>query len=474
MSLQIGRYAIAAAFLFFVTTLGAQKIYYPSHSSDLLKSTAQDIADLFNRSVSGSHFSIEEYNSIQPPSGIILIYDSSILNNETCKIESDGNSILKFSASQDNGLCFGIYSYLQKLGFRFYLPGTSWEKIPVLYSPYKIINTTITETFKYNSWFISGGHNRWAMDNDNTYQWDMYYGSNGHEWAKYQRRNNMLGGYRFNGHRGDILNTEYINTLQRNPCYVACYNGARTPGSQSVPDINNNDSKQLWANTIQERYSSYKNIITSNPNLYANYYHNFNYYNQYVGIEVPDGANWGNSSDNSSCSTGNYNGKPYPKESDQQFILANSTAQKIGTVLPGMRFQCYAYAGHAQVPSSTITINNNIDVQVIAGAFQFETSTKGLLNRWYQRHTHVSEYHYVNIPQWTGETPMFSLKEYKNTLQRLKMKNSDGIEVEASPAKFASLPFLFAGNKYLLIILMLTAALVNLFLQCFLVKLELM
>ena len=130
-------------------------------------------------------------------------------------------------------------------------------------------------------------------------------------------------------------------------------------------------------------------------------------------------------------------------------MLANFTADKINSSLPDIQFQCYAYSGHADIPSSNILINKNIDVQVIPFGFQFETSGKGLLNRWYSKHSNISEYHYLNIPQWTGETPLFSLNEYKNTILRIKEKGSQGIVIETSPAKFASLPFLYAGNRLL-------------------------
>jgi hypothetical protein len=259
----------------------------------------------------------------------------------------------------------------------------------------------------------------------------------------------MNGQYRFNGHRGDILNADYLSKLITNPCYVACNNGERKANSRAVPDINNVTAQQYWASTIFSRYTSYKNIILGAPVLYKNFYRNFNYSNEHIGIEVPDGSAWGNSTDNSGCSTGNFNGNPYPKESDQQFLLANFTASKINIELPVKRFQCYAYSNHADVPSASISINKNIDVQVVATAFNSESTPVGLLNRWYERHPYVSEYDYMNIPQWTGETPIFSLNNYKKTLLRLKEKNSQGIVMEASPAKFVSLPFLFAGNRFL-------------------------
>ncbi len=110
----------------------------------------------------------------------------------------------------------------------------------------------------------------------------------------------------------------------------------------------------------------------------------------------------------------------------------------------------YAYAGHANIPSAAYTVDSSIDVQVVATAFQNETSPKALLNRWYGKHTNISEYHYLNIAQWTGETPTASLNEVKQIVHRLKEKNSQGITWEASPAKFASLPFLKAANDNLL------------------------
>jgi hypothetical protein len=434
---------VIAVLFFCVLSTKAQTVYYPVQSSQLLKATAEDLAVLLHKAMPGNTFTIKEYTTI-PATGIILIYDSAITDNQSCRVESDGSSFARFSASQDNGLHFGIYQYLNQSGFRFYQPGSIWEVIPSLSSPYKKITTTYTCNYKYKSWSISGGCNRWIMDDNGDYGWDSYFGENGHNWALYQRRNGMTGGYHFSGHRGDIMNGDYLTALQNNPCYVACYDGSRIAGTQSVPDINNNNSVQLWGSTIEQKYTQFKNIIFSNPALYANYYRNFNYYNGQIGIEVPDGAKWGNSKDNGICSN-----IDYPKESDQQFILANHTAEKLTAIYPRKQLQLYAYSTHADVPSPSITINTAIDVQVVPTAFQNESSAIGLLNRWYNKTHSVSEYHYLNIPQWGGETPMFYLAEMKNTLQRIKEKNSEGIMWEASPAKFASLPFLLAANNNL-------------------------
>lgn len=422
----------------------AQTVSYPVYSSQLLKSTAADAAMLFAKAIPGNQFTTAVYSAM-PQTGIIFIYDSTITNNQACKVESDGINFIKFTAAEDNGLCFGFYQYLQNLGFRFYQPGSIWEIIPVLTSVYKKTDSLFTAAFKYNGWFISGGHNRWAMDMNGNYGWDTYYGENGHNWALYQRRNGMTGEYRFSGHRGDIMTGAYLATLQNNPCYVACYEKSRVATYQSVPDVNNIAAKNLWANTIEQRFTQYKNNIFNNKILYINQYRNFKYTYQNIGIEVPDGARWGNSLDNQGCIN-----IPYANESDQQFTLANYTAQKINAVYPDTRFQLYAYSTHADVPSQGITINNNIDIQLIPEVYQTITSTNGLRNRWYNRTKNISEYNYLNLSGWSGETPAFYLDDFKTTVQIAKDKKSQGLVWEASPAKFASLPYLLAANKSLI------------------------
>lgn len=426
------------------SNLEAQTVYYPAWSSSVLKASAKDAAELLGNSINGTALPVQEY-TVMPAAGIIFVYDSTITDNQLCKAESNGTSILKFTAAQDNGLIFGLYQYLEELGYKFYQPGSVWQITPMLNSAFRSVNKTYNCSYRYKTWFISGGHNRWVMDNDNSYGWDTYYGQNGHNWALYQRRNGMLGSARFTGHRGDIMSGNYFSALQQNPCYVACYNGSRVAMPQSVPDVNNNAAMQLWGNTIEQKYTSFKNTIFGNKTLYADYYRNFDFNYGAIGIEVPDGSQWGNSKDNSGCSS-----RDYESASNQNITLANFSVQQMSAAYPTKRFQLYAYSSHADIPAPGIAINNKIDIQVVPAAFQNESSAKGLLNRWYNRFGNISEYQYMNIPQWGGETPMFYLDDLKTTLKRLKEKNSQGVLWEASPAKFASIPFLWAANKNLL------------------------
>lgn len=435
---------VMAALCFCVLFANGQEISYPTHSSQLLKATAADAAMLLDSAMPGSHFSTLEYANL-PQKGIVFIYDTTISDNLACKVICDGSDLITFTAAEDNGLCFGLYKYLQQLGFRFYLPGSIWENTPLLTTVYKKTDTTFTSSFKYNGWFISGGYNRWIMDDNNNFSWDLYTGENGHNWALYQRRNGMTGKYRFVGHRGDIMTGSYLSTLQNNPCYVANNNNSRVANPSSVPDINNIASMEFWAGTIQEKYTGYKNNIFNNTSLYTNQFRKIKYNYANIGIEVPDGAKWGNTIDNAGCP-----GSGYPSESDQHFILSNYTSKKIGATYPKSSFQVYAYSRHANIPSAGIVLNKNIDVQLIPEVYQTVTSTNGLRNRWYHYTKNISEYNYLNLSGWSGETPSFDFDEFLTTVQIAKDNKSQGLVWETSPAKFASLPYLFAANSSLI------------------------
>jgi len=426
-----------------VFNAGAQTVYYPSQASQLLKSTADDVASLLQKAINGSTFVTQPYTAI-PASGVIFIYDTTITDYQACKVQSDGKNYIKFTAAGDNGLHFGAYQYLYQQGYRFYQPGTIWEITPQLSLAYKPTDTTYTCDYKYKGWFISGGHNRWVMDNNNSAGWDSYFGDNGHNWALYQRRNRMLGSSAFAGHRDDIMSGAYLTTLQNNPCYVANYNGSRQATSQSVPDIYNTAGQEQWASAIEKKFTQYKATIYGNKTLYTNIYRNFKYAYNHIGIEVPDGSKWGNSKENDVCSA-----VDYPKVSDQHFKLANFTAQKISAKYPDMRFQIYAYSNHADVPSSSIVIDKNIDIQLVPAVYNMESSTNGLRNRWYNRSKNVSEYLYLNLSSWSGETPSFRWSDIKSTLEIAKTKKSQGIMWEASPSKFGSLLVLLSANNYL-------------------------
>ncbi len=100
---SIGKgYCIALTLLLFITNTSAQVIYYPLNSSSLLKSTVEDVAGLLQKAVEGSHFSTSIYTTL-PTTGIVFVYDSTITDNQLCKVQGNGVSYLQFKAAEDNG-----------------------------------------------------------------------------------------------------------------------------------------------------------------------------------------------------------------------------------------------------------------------------------------------------------------------------------------------------------------------------------
>ena len=442
--MEFMRYCRIWAIVIFLplSKLAAQTVYYPSDASTMLKNTAADMAQLLQSAMQGATINTQVYTSL-PATGIVLVYDSSITDNQACYANGNGSNQLILKAAEDNGLIFGVYQYLREMGFLFYQPGDLWNVVPSIQSPFRQVSKIYTGRFKYQTWFISGGHRLWIMDKSTAYNWNgSYIGENGHTWSLFMRRNGMLGKHRYAGHRADILSADYMNTLQNNPCYVASNFGSRVASNSSVPDILNENAKHLWADAIEKKYSQTRNNIFSNPTTYKDLIRAFRYNNEYIGIEVPDGPRWGFGADSLNC-----NNEPYPSAADQAAILSNYTSAFIRSKNPGKRTQMYAYFTHADIPSGTL--HNSIDVQVPT-AFQVETSIKNLFKKWYQKHPNVSEYHYLNIPAWTAETPGFGWDGWKQAAERIKQNNGQGIVIEASPAKFASIPLLRANNNNLL------------------------
>lgn len=425
-----------------VFDLTSQQLTIPSGASALLQETATDVSVLLSRAQQMRSVTVVRGNP-GTARGWVFQYDTSITDNRICYIKTTGNQIT-FRAAEDYGLIYGAYRYLYRMGFRFYQPGSIWEKIPVLPEVWQPIDTVIHQQFQYQSWFLSGGYNRWIMDASSAYDWDRYPGKSGHAWALYQRRNGMAGAYRFAGHRGDIMTETFLQPFRDNPCMVAPYNGSRTADVQSVPDVNQPAAMKLWADELITRYRQYEQIIRNNPTIYPDLLRRFRQEQGRIGIEVPDGAHWANSTVNAGCNQGTL-----MSETDQQFTLANYTARAVQQYQPGLRSQVYAYDAHAGVPAAGIGIHPTLDVQVIPTAFQFETSAKALMNRWYQTHNAVSEYHYLNIGQWSGEAPSFYLTDFTQTLTRIRQKNSQGIVWESGASKFATLPYLYAASGYL-------------------------
>jgi len=93
-----------------------KKVYYPVGSSQLLKATANDVAQLLQKAITDSTITIEQYITL-PTTGIILIYDATLDGNQTCAVKSNALLLgLKLQKTMDYFLVFtNTYNYKTRL-----------------------------------------------------------------------------------------------------------------------------------------------------------------------------------------------------------------------------------------------------------------------------------------------------------------------------------------------------------------------
>lgn len=114
------------------------------------KNLAQDLADLLGMAT-GRPFVVLPYEPGQSK-GIFLLLDSSIKekNNECGIMETNGKDFVRIKAQYISGISYALYSWLEELGFKFYLPGNEWTTIPSLPSPF----SDKVPSKKYQPYFI--------------------------------------------------------------------------------------------------------------------------------------------------------------------------------------------------------------------------------------------------------------------------------------------------------------------------------
>jgi uncharacterized protein (UPF0297 family) len=456
-------------------------VYYPKESSMLGKITAQDFATQLSK-VLQQPVNAVEMPDTTPERGIFLLYDDNILlpSTQSCRVEWDFKKTMRFIARHDNGLHYGVYKYLEDLGLRFYLPSKddTWTRYPTAISTKNLFrypgikwkrSIILSPKFMYKSWFIGGGYTYWQMDKEPTDAKKRLYADNGmygeipFNWDLYQRRNGMLSAYKLQGHKGESYNIENKKFLSQNPCYIAAHNNARTAMQTATPDINNEAAMQHWGNYLLNGYQRENNYaITARRNsTVAEYYmtnpnnsfRNLDYLYGVIGVDVADGAAWGNStSTQPGCPTGKWKGLPYPPPHEQYFYLSNYiTDQVIGKTAPNVRTMAFAYAEHADIPNE-LPLSKKMDVMTTPFGFQTVTSPFSLNAQWHKKHPgHIMEYYYVDLEQlaWGGGTPVSSMQFYTNTLKRIRQWKELGITNESSAAKFSAVLFNYLLNRYM-------------------------
>ncbi len=419
---------ILLVFLFFSTGLQSLKatdtiyVYYspiklPSnffseyYSVFDTKIIADDAAELLQKAT-GKYFKSKIFTG-NKNNGIFLLLDSNInyKKNESSFFSCNGSNTITINARYITGLSYGLYSYLERLGFHFYLPGNEWTHIPKISAIFfkKETNKEITPHFPVRYISISGEMQKINVL-DETRQ-------NVFEWYKWFRRNRMGSEYLgFGGHIGELFNITNKKLIENDDKILAPINGKRMYAEEAKIDPTYKKGVDTFINWIINQYKTTNDIIPSYIQPYT-----------FQTSDMGDGLNY--------CHTPECE-KAFNSVSDQAYYIANEAAKKIKKKYPTSGINVYAYTERADTPS--VKIEPNVHTTIVASAYQNVSTPVGLINRWIEKKTAISIYDYVNIGVWSADEPFFNLTDYYNFLKYIRKKNIQGLHFETGASMFSA------------------------------------
>ncbi|MEP7163982.1 MAG: DUF4838 domain-containing protein [Ferruginibacter sp.] len=382
--------------------------YYGQFDTQLL---AEDLAALLQRATKRS-FTVTAFRP-GAVKGIFLLLDSSsgFSSNETGKLESDGKSFIRIKAKYTTGIAYAMYSWLEQLGFHFYLPGDEWTIIPSLPAVFNknIIKKTYRPYFRLRMFNASGGI--FAVKG-------LDEGSqNEKDWQQWYQRNRMGCEYiSIDGHIGEWFNIVHKKEIEKDTAILAPINGKRKYSEEGKLDP-----------TYKKGVALFSDWIVDESRIHQKQMPAFLPYKKYYSVDAGDGLNY--------CHTPQCESQ-FKTVSDQVFSIANETARKIKRSDARAGVSLLAYTERADTPS--IRIESNVHVMVVPTAFQSVSISTELMQRWAKKTTNISQYDFLNIGVWAYDTPFFDLYQYHNNLQFIKSLGIEGMSFETSLSKFSS------------------------------------
>ena len=400
----------------------------PQPADSALQTVARDLK-LNLTKATGLTYTIEPMPLSIPTTGILLLADTNYVTNniQNCTITSNGTDLLTFTAKYNHGVSYGVYEYLEEIGFRFYLPNPLWEIIPNLSSPFTLINKTVEPKMSIRDILISSGLNVHPADSLN---------QNTTDWFQWIDRNNIRSEYNIGGHNDWTQNLR--DSMALIPCSIAEYDSSIEINQGNLANVTIPEVLDVWGRGMTQNWLDVQN-----------YYHNDPYLTTLKSIDLTDGVRYGNT--NAHGCVGSINTYPtlsgYPTPSDQRFILENRVTEIMQDTLPGAQTWCLSYDAAADTPS--VAIHPDLNVSVTMG-YQYETSPFALMNRWIQKmpnDSKLSEYNYLNLPAG-GSYPYVGLNTFKNSYNRMKQTGTDGTLIELGIAKFSTAMYIYAFNRF--------------------------
>jgi len=345
--------------------------------------------------------------------GVILLINLSLnyKTGESCQINSDGSSYVKFEAPTTNGLIYGAYKYLRDLGFKFYLPDSLYTVIPPLKSVFKKASTMETPFLRIRDFFGTGGFGSGKTDPGRNVE---------KSWRLWKWRNGFGAEFILAGHVGENFNLANAKELAANPDWTATpiMKNGKVDVSTKV-NYYNDKAVDFFTDWVIKKYTD-KNYKAPPP-----------YIRDMVSIEPSDGAGY---------VTNPPNGSDLKTISDQVFYSANVAAKKLDQLFPNqpnIGVNLYAYSTHADVPD--FSLNPRVFVQIIPYQFQNIAYGPAFIQRWSKKVKRFGLYDYFKYPDSYWDMPGgYNIDQLMKRAINAAEAGSEGTSYESSYSKFAT------------------------------------
>jgi uncharacterized protein DUF4838 len=367
--------------------LYGQTVVVPDDAKGTLRDAALDLAARL-QSGTGVSFQI----AARASRGIFLMRSDSpeappeavnqlkAAGREAYWARSNGDGRLLIVANAEDGLIFGAYQYLERLGFRFYFPSEAWTIVPRLRDIELPLDLLAKPAFRVRGFVGTGGFGAGlAIDPA---------GKLSKRWASWKVANGFGAEFRVGGHIGEAFNTQHKATLLAHPEYLASVDGKRAWSKGAKLDPSNPAAVDLFVRDRVAAYRAQKARDPDGPSSFA------------VSVEPADGALDCNSA---AC-------QKIGGPSEQEFFLANAVAKALAKEFPGAKASLLAYNKHADVPR--IDIEPNVYVTIVPYAFRAGSSrsAEAFIDDWSKKKSPLSLYDYWSIPDWTADLPEFDYR----------------------------------------------------------------
>lgn len=384
----------------------ARVIFREDLPDEMYRKSVEDLQEYLEK-VTGEVFLIKKNGPLAAPgiyvmlnkkAGPLSAAEAKKLDNGTIEdfyLIGDRSQVF-IIANHPLGLSRGIYTYLDRLGLRWYFPGNIWEHIPKVRDIGFRQRIFGSPEFSLRDFFGTGGLfpvPSINMDEEVKMHWE--------DW---KRRNRFGGSVRLGGHYWESFNLRHEKELRAHPEYLAEIKGKRVPWHVSSKFCISN--KNLVKLFVSDRVTALKSQLA-----------NSRYNSEKIIIPVDPSDGGGHCECKDCIAMGSV--------SDRVFYLANVVAREFRKISQRAYVNLYAYNEHAAPPSGPL--ESNVLVQIIPYAFQNVGTPEEMISLWKAKSSQLYLYDYYGIPDWHYETPLSGRWSTDKLISKIRYWKSKGI-----------------------------------------------